>query len=77
MPDLTPARRRHDPAPRREAILAYLLENDSLVNESNTATVMSHEHFNQGSGDMLCYFLGHSTRNYSEKKAFRDIYARN
>jgi hypothetical protein len=39
--------------------------------------VMSHEHFNQGSGDMLCYFLGHSTRNYSEKKAFRDIYARN
>ena len=37
MPDLTPARRRHDPPPRREARLAYLLENDSLVNESNTA----------------------------------------
>ena len=37
MPDLTPALRRHDPTPRREARLAYLLENDSLVNDSNTA----------------------------------------
>jgi hypothetical protein len=39
-------------------------------------SVMPHEYFNQGAGDMLCYFLGYNTRNYSEKKTFSDIFAR-
>jgi hypothetical protein len=37
---------------------------------------MSHEDVNQGSVDMLCDFLGYNTRNYSEKNAFSNVFAR-
>ena len=39
-------------------------------------TAMSHEYFNQRSGDMLCYFFDHNTRNYLKKIAFSDVVAR-